>query len=158
MRQQRKSSMLQVCLDMLLFILAYCPDSCLAVRAVNAHRKDVRDVLRALFEQAVPASDPVSRDVLTRILGNPHEDFAHPILDVATNHHLTELYSGSTSFVCIWQDATRKGANCISLLREIVTEGQELLADFIGTCCRDHFEQYILICTETFFCSEYRSG
>ena len=70
--------------------------------AVNAHRKDVRKVLIALFEQAVPASDTVSREVLTRILGNPDEDFADPILDVATNHHLTPLYSGGAGFVCIW--------------------------------------------------------
>ena len=59
--------------------------------AVNAPRKDVRKVLIALFEQAVPASDAVSREVLTRILGNPHEDFADPILDVATNNHLKPL-------------------------------------------------------------------
>ena len=113
--------------------------------AVNAHRKDVRKVLIALFEQAVPASDTVSREVLTRILCTPHEDFAHPILDVETNHHLTPLYSGGASFACIWQDATRKSSNCVSVIREFVNDGQELLADFIGTCCRDHFEQYILI-------------
>lgn len=89
--------------------------------------------------------EPGSADRRTRILGNPHEDFAHPILDIATNHHLTPLYSGGASFVCIWQDATRKNADCISLIREFVNDGQELLADFIGTCCRDHFEQYILI-------------
>ena len=150
--------MLQVCHYTLLFFLAECPDSCLAVRAVNTHRKDVRKDLIALFEQAVPASDTVSREVLTRILCNPHEDFTAPLLDVVNNSHLNALHGGGAGSVCIWQDATRKSANCVSLLREIVNDGQELLADFIGTCRRDHFEPYILIRTETSFCSEYRSG
>ena len=113
--------------------------------AVNAHRKDVRKVLITLFEQAVPASDTVSREVLTRILCNPHEDFKAPLLDFATNDHLKVLHSGGGISVCIWQDATRKSTSCVSLIREFVNDGQELLADFIGTCCRDHFELYILI-------------
>ncbi len=128
------------------------------MRAVNAHRKDVRKVLIAPFEQAVPASDTVSREVLTRILCNPHEDFTAPLLDVATNDHLKVLHGDGGGSFCIWQDATRKAAGSLSVLREITSDGQELLADFMGTCCRDHFEQYILICTETSFCSEYRSG
>jgi hypothetical protein len=158
MRQQAKSSMLQVCLYTLLFFLVQCPDSCLAVLAVNAHRKDVRKVLIAPFEQAVPASDTVSREVLTSILCNPHEDFTAPLLDVATNDHLKVLHVGGGGSFCIWQDTTRKAACSLSELREITSDDQEFLADFIGTCCRDHFEQYILICTETSFCSEYCSG
>jgi hypothetical protein len=79
------------------------------VRAVNAHRKDIRKVLITLFEQAVPASDTVSREVLTRILCNPDEDFTAPLLDVVTNNHLNlnVLHSGGAGAVCIWQDATR---------------------------------------------------
>jgi hypothetical protein len=111
-----------------------------------------------LVERQVPASDTVSREVLNCILGNSEHDFTYPVLDVATNIHLKPLYSGGAGFVCIWQDATRKSSSCVSLLRDIITEGQEILADFIGTCCRDHFEQYILICTETSFCREYPSG
>jgi hypothetical protein len=64
------------------------------VRAVNAHRKDIRKVLIILFEQAVPASDTVSREVLTRILCNPDEDFTAPLLDVVTNNHLNVLHYG----------------------------------------------------------------
>lgn len=95
----------------------------------------------ALFEQAVPASDTVSREVLTRILCTPHEDFTTPLLDFATNSHLKALHSGSGISVCIWQDPSKKSNGCVSVLREIINDGQELLADFIGTCCRDHFEQ-----------------
>jgi hypothetical protein len=118
MRQQAKSSMLQVFLYTLLFFLVQCPDSCLAVRAVNAHRKDIRKVLIALFEQAVPASDTVSREVLTRILCNPQEDFTAPLLDVATNDHLRVLHGGGGGSFCIWQDATRKSGGSLSVLRE----------------------------------------
>ena len=81
---------------------------CLAVRAVNAHRKDIRKVLITLFEQAVPASDTVSREVLTRILCNPHEDFTAPLLDVVNNSHLNVLHGGGAGPVCIWQDAVKK--------------------------------------------------
>jgi hypothetical protein len=77
------------------------------VRAVNAHRKDIRKVLITLFEQAVPASDTVSREVLTRILCNPDEDFTAPLLDDVANNHLNVLHSGGAGAVCIWQDATR---------------------------------------------------
>jgi hypothetical protein len=104
------------------------------------------------------SSDTVSRKVLTRILCNPDEDFTAPLLDVVNNSHLNVLHGGSGGAVCIWQDATKKSTSSVLLLREIINDGQELLADFIGTCCRDHFEQYILICTETTFCREYRSG
>jgi hypothetical protein len=71
------------------------------VRAVNAHRKDVRKVLITLFEQAVPASDTVSREVLTCILCNSDEDFTTPLLDLATNYHLKVLHSGGGISVCI---------------------------------------------------------
>jgi hypothetical protein len=60
-----------------------------------------------LFEQAVPATDNVSRAVLTSILCNPAEDFATPILDISTNSHLKVLESAGIS-ICIWQDQARK--------------------------------------------------
>ncbi len=54
------------------------------VLAVNAHRKDIKGILVTLFEKVVPATDNVSRAVLTRILCNPAEDFATvtPLLDI----------------------------------------------------------------------------
>ena len=125
------------------------------MRAVNAHRKDIRNVLISLFEAAVPKTDHVSRAVLTRILCNPGEDFEKPLLDFSPNSHLSVLVSAGVS-VCVWQDPVRKAAGNKSVLREIVNDGRELLANFIGTCCKDHFKLYILICTETTFCREYR--
>ncbi len=104
----------------------------------------------ALFEQAVPATDCVSREVLRHVLCNTAEDFEFPLLDISINSHLAVLKSGSIQ-ECIWQDQLKRNAGIKSVLREITNDGHELLADFIGTCCRDHFEQYMLICTETTF-------
>jgi hypothetical protein len=69
-----------------------------------------------------------------------------------TDSHVKVLASADIS-VCIWHDPVRKSAGFKSVLSEIVNDSQELLADYIyiGTSCRDHFKQYIQICTETTF-------
>ena len=126
------------------------------MRAINAHRRDIRNVLITLFEVPVPKTDHVSRTVLGRILCNPAEDYNDPLLDVKSNCHLSVLVSAGVPS-CVWQDPLKHKAGYKSILREIVNDGHELLADFIGTCCKDHFK-YILICTETTFCREYCSG
>ena len=100
---------------------------------MNAHRKDIRKVLIDLFETAVPKSDHAGRAVLSRILCNPDEDFTTPLLDVSTNIHITPMVSAGVR-VCLWQDPAKKASGCKSILCDIVSEGQELLADFIGTC------------------------
>jgi hypothetical protein len=118
--------------------------------------QDCPDGLVRVTESPVPKTEHVSRTLLSRILCNPDEDFATPILDVSTNPHITTLVSGGIR-VCLWQNPVKKGANIKSVLSEIVHAGHELLAEFIGTCCNDHFKRYILLCTETTFCTEGRS-
>jgi hypothetical protein len=51
-----------------------------------------------LFESPVPKTEHVGRTVLSRILCNPDEDFATPILDIETNPHITTLVSGG---ICV---------------------------------------------------------
>jgi hypothetical protein len=71
-----------------------------------------------LFELPVPKTEQVGRAVLSRILCNPDEDFATPILDIQTNPHITTLVSCGI-LVCLWQDPVKKSAHFESVLSKI---------------------------------------
>ena len=84
-----------------------------------------------LFESPVPETDAVARAVLTQILGKQDIDFDKPIIDIASNPHLSSLARAGVKPV-VWESKERHEVGYRTVLDPIGTAGQEPLLGFIG--------------------------
>ena len=95
------------------------------------HRANVREVLIDLFEQPIPDSDLVGREIMTRVMGQP-VDWSKPIIDIASNPHLKALARTGVPPI-VWETSERmKATNARTVLDPITTAGQEVLLEFRG--------------------------
>ena len=123
--------------------------SCRAERAHGKHMIALRNALIELFESPVPESNPVGREVLTRVLGKQDIDFAKPILDVVSNPHLFPLIRTGVPPI-VWETKERMSTNARTVLDPITTPGQELLLEFLGKFKEYGTFVFILVCTLVF--------
>ena len=116
------------------FLFIPCSD-CMPVcaeKALGKHRILIRNALIQMFERPLPASESVSREVLSKILGRKDIDWSKPVLEVESNVHLSALGRAGVPNV-VWETLERKAANMRSVLDPIMNAGQEILLDLLGT-------------------------
>ncbi len=91
----------------------------------------MRNTLIVLFETPVPETDLVSREVLTCVLAVKPSDFERPLIDIATNFHLSGLSRPGVPPI-VWETKERHSTRARTVLNSVATAGQRLLLEFLG--------------------------
>lgn len=112
------------------------------MRAGVSHRLNIQTALIGLFETPVPENDAAGRAVLTQILGKQDIDFDKPIIDIASNPHLSGLTRAGVKPV-VWESKEKHEAGSRTVLDPIGLAGQEPLLDFIGDFL---ISEFVLVC------------